>query len=575
MEDSFIDSSLGLYLSAPLVPKFGCNVFLKKDLSDVENSLMVGFDIHDNGTHNMLHMTSVWHTEEKLNIRATGTIHTNIIPITTTKVSLLLTEIPNLIASLDLSYAISENQLISYHVRATRRKEFVTAELITPIHGLSNVSLQGALSPSSTSNSNQYNFSGKLYKNSNIFDVIGVVHMVSELPVGVHLKFQPLSREDVPADLSYGLSKMNGINTVRFTIMQEDQRVIHIGAQLAFFSKLNWKILLVVVPNKLVDPMVDLGISLTPVSTERLSGNFSLITPWKDLGIDHISFRTNVSTSPTNGFIQNAYDVAGIKGHGLYTWTWIPREDMQINLDNTVQRPNQQPRLFEANFKYLNTSVHNIVRKNGGSRLAITLGANLNIDSLWKLESNGTINFIPNDMGVGINVRLPGPAGDLHKLSGRCRGNINMGSNAGEDMDFSYEVKYETEQTRQRYASRGQYRNVTDLQGVVRIEWGHDIKKDAVETNVQMLRKDTRREFSARVATPIYVEDSLMASGAYDIMENYHIFSGRINYPASIQIADTEITFASLSNMKGHVNCTTPFKNVTWLHGDFDFSTTG
>lgn len=54
-----------------------------------------------------------------------------------------------------------------------------------------------------------------------------------------------------------------------------------------------------------------------------------------------------------------------------------------------------------------------------------------------------------------------------------------------------------------------------------------------------------------------------------------YLIRGRVYYPSSKQVANGDIEFASLANMKGNVNCTTPFKNITWLRGDFDFMTTG
>lgn len=49
-----MDTSFGLALDTPLVPDYACKVYFKKDLSDVDNSLEVGFDLRDNGTFNMV-----------------------------------------------------------------------------------------------------------------------------------------------------------------------------------------------------------------------------------------------------------------------------------------------------------------------------------------------------------------------------------------------------------------------------------------------------------------------------------------------------------------------------------------
>lgn len=54
MEDKYLDTSVTLSLTAPKVPRFDCAVFLKKEESDEENTLNVGFNVHENDTFNMV-----------------------------------------------------------------------------------------------------------------------------------------------------------------------------------------------------------------------------------------------------------------------------------------------------------------------------------------------------------------------------------------------------------------------------------------------------------------------------------------------------------------------------------------
>lgn len=43
--------------------------------------------------------------------------------------------------------------------------------------------------------------------------------------------------------------------------------------------------------------------------------------------------------------------------------------------------------------------------------------------------------------------------------------------------------------------------------------------------------------------------------------------------PASNQVGEADIAFASISNTKGFFNSTTPFANITWFKADYDFTT--
>lgn len=59
------------------------------------------------------------------------------------------------------------------------------------------------------------------------------------------------------------------------------------------------------------------------------------------------------------------------------------------------------------------------------------------------------------------------------------------------------------------------------------------------------------------------------------LCQRYLLCRAHLNYPASVRVAETDIAFQSLANMKGNVNSTTPFHNLEWLRGDFEFITTG
>ena len=41
--------------------------------------------------------------------------------------------------------------------------------------------------------------------------------------------------------------------------------------------------------------------------------------------------------------------------------------------------------------------------------------------------------------------------------------------------------------------------------------------------------------------------------------------------PASTKMMSANVEFNNLSNMKADVNCTTPFLNVSWIHGQLEF----
>ena len=82
--------------------------------------------------------------------------------------------------------------------------------------------------------------------------------------------------------------------------------------------------------------------------------------------------------------------------------------------------------------------------------------------------------------------------------------------------DVIIETRYESDKARKRFVSRGQYRDLNDLQTLLHAQWGTDTVNKTFETNLQMLRKGMRREVSAIVKTPYFEEETVRASGFYE-----------------------------------------------------------
>lgn len=166
-----------------------------------------------------------------------------------------------------------------------------------------------------------------------------------------------------------------------------------------------------------------------------------------------------------------------------------------------------------------------------------------------------------------ISLSLPEPAAEVHCLSGRYSGLPDVVDNT------AFEVIYEADNSKSRFATKGQYRNTTDLQGLIRVEWGPDSKSQAAEANMQMLRKGIRREFSGLLKTPFYQnEDTFKTTGSIDVEDIFNRYTMILYMPASEKVANADVSYYSLSNAKGLVNASTPFLNVSWLQTEFDFS---
>lgn len=466
----------------------------------------------------------MWHTDRPHYLNAKAKLRTNIIPINIMELSVLLTKTPNLLASLDFAYALENSTtLTEFRAKMSRKKEHVHCELITPIQDFGNISLQGSLSSiPGADNVGLYNLMGNLYKNTEIYNIDGNVTLQYDIPIEINLKLKSLQYDNRVGTLMYSIKEVEGGagKIFKFNATESDKFIQIVGGY-SVLNPMNWKLIIAMVTSdnilsnetELHSNRINLNATISPNVDGITLGKFKLNTPWSHLGIENVELLSEMNIRTNNGKINNSYVLSpDIMGNNYCEWSWIIMEKMIFIWESNVSQPNLPDRILKTGIQYENPN---------RNMKELNIGANLNVNSLWNFQSKSSLSFLSkSDIGIGLNVQLPEPIGDFHRLSGRYRGDFN-GNNS--NMDINYEIKYEADVARTLLASRGRYINATDMQSLLRFEWGHDIRNDAVEANVQMLRKNIRREFSGRLATPYYIEDTLTTSGSYDLLDIYQL----------------------------------------------------
>lgn len=523
-DDSYTDALFALSLATPVIPKYGCVINFKKEFSDTENSIDFSFKIDDNGTLSNMQVDAVWHAESSNYISAKGSLRTNILPIELVKGSLLLEKSQAAMSSsLDLSLAFESlsGQMVEYKASAQRKREVVSIQLHSPIKNYQNITVQGTLSPASQPG--KYNFIGKLNRDSELYNVDGTVSLHSDVPIEADLRFVQATRNTL-GYLTYSLQNTEGITgkAYRFKVM-EGETFLQVNGSFSLLSKLHWSVHNTIVSSpgilsrNINDNRIDFEASVVPDVNGKIVGKSHLTSPWKYLGMDSAALEGEVTINAMTGNAQLKYQMPMLSGRIGSMWAFVLKQNMQFGIDSTILRRNLEPRTLKVGLKYTNP---------GRSNQRLSLGTNLMVDSKWHLESNVSVVMVAKgDVTTSLSLRLPKPVGDVHRFTGRYRGNIDILNFDlfKPNMDVSYDVKYESEEVKRRFVSRGQYRNVTDLQALIRAEWEHSEQNGTFETNMQMLRKGVRREFSARVETPFHTEDTLTASGSYDRENIYHV----------------------------------------------------
>lgn len=504
-DTNFIDLKAGLAMASLTLPHYELKVVFKQDLSDTENIIIFGFE-EDYNDHTFCRIESSWQTEQnyiKLNSKAA----TNAFPITFMETAIVLNRSSNFVALLDLNMNTLSKRGIAFHVSAKRKGDRVNFELATPMPNFANVTMSAIMRR--VPKQGIYLVSGRLTQNREIYNVNGTVEFHSNVPISLDLRLRPVARDAITF-VTYSLS--HNINDHQKTVnvrISEFDKFFEVNSVISMFSKVNWNILTTVDTSPgFLSKRMDMNrctfkSSVKPDNDEKFNGDFSLITPWRSFGIDNFSVNGTASSKPDSGFVHLLFDFCLGHGHVYSSWTYVLLENMQalfdFRSDNEVGT-----RTLKVGMKYGNP---------GKNNQRLSFGGNLDVDSKMNLETNCSLMLISkNDRSGSFSIRLPAPIDDIYRFSGRYRGDIL----ASPIQDVVIETRYESDKARKRFVSRGQYRNLTDLQTLLHAQWGTDKVNKTFETNLQMLRKGIRRELSARVKTPYFKEETIRASGFWD-----------------------------------------------------------
>lgn len=511
-DDTYIDAVLGFSLQAPVVPQYDCKVFFKRDLSEFDNSFELGIEVADQGDKDFVLAEGTWSKDKPHYLSASGKVKTTLLLVKEVHGMVLITRSPNPQAQLKFGYRDFEGNTKEFKAKASRKLENVDLELQSPIDGFQNLSIHGVLMPNYGHGPNQVK--GNMYLNSLAYNIEGQITLVNDIPMHISVVLHPVEVGAKNGSLTYTVNQVDGNYGYTFQgRIARDAKYVQVGGGISHYSNFNWAYVVSVISSEPQIGRLALNCTMSPDESGRLNAVFDMTSPWKHLGMEFIKIQSSGKISADKGDFTTNYEIPSVKGYWHTHWSWLILEDMVIMFENRAQSTNGKPRLLRTSLKYVNP------QKNFQQ---LNLGAELNLDDVWKLQTNGSLNFITaGDITFLTSVYLPKPVGDVHRLSARYRGNAG----AQEPIDISYEAKYEAEEAKTRLASRGQYRNTADLQGLFRFEWGPDMRHDAIEANLQMLRKRTKKEFAARVATPYHLEDSVKASGSYDYQDIYHMLA--------------------------------------------------
>ncbi|XP_050082628.1 uncharacterized protein LOC126569520 [Anopheles aquasalis] len=557
-EDQFIDTFMSVWVQAPLMPYYACRVFYKQDFASTDNMMDLGFDVYDGTLHSDFRVNGSWSFAAPHFITGTGRYHSNFLPISKLNTQFEFTRSPKPKAAVKVKLnKRNSTEECAIWASAERNREMFTIKLNLPIEGYTNLSIDGRLLNVKDS---EYNVSGLLYRNEQVFQFDGNAVIIEDIPYRADVKLQSVDHQIVSdGKIHYSCTQQSKVTAFALHAEMGNQ-MAKLDGSFKLLAMSDWFVKFAADSTVASLKNVDFYLGIAPETTDKALGKFNIRSPWVDYGIDQADVEMQFDVQPISGSVVARYGIREVAGNASCAWNWALKSNMQFALENRVVR-NSVERIFRTGVRYVSPDVAN--------NHNITFGGDLNLNNIWVFSSNASVDFFSiRDLSGVLKVQLPKPVGDVHTLAFEMRGNLPFIEPV---KSFNMKTSYETDESRKRYAYISEYSYLGHLRSLVRFEWGPDPRQQRVQTNVNLIREGEKRELEAILQGPWYLEDTLTAYGTYDYREALHLMSCNVSIPASTKVASANVAFNNLSNMKGDVNCTTPFLNVTWIHGQLEF----
>lgn len=456
-------------------------------------------------------METSWRLDKAYIINAKSKIQTSMLPLKLAESSILLTKAPNPNFNVDFAMVHRDGHRVEYGSRASKKKDIINIEIWTPMKHYRNVSLIGTF-VRNQAKSNEYLVNGHLYRNMAVFIVSGTVKMAESYPSQARLRVQPKAGGPdgfIELDVKNDDDKQG--KSLQFSAI-ENGKMCQISGGYTFRNKFDWDFDALIQSSEPEISRISLNAKIQPKSQGFFIGEVGFQTPWRQLGLESGSFQTSVNVQKDSGEIEAQYKIGQLNVRKACSWSWILAENMQLNLKSSIANGITPPRNAETSIKYLNPNK---------SFQRLLTGGKINVDSEWILDVNGTLNSLSRrDIQAGLVLQLPKPVGDTHQLGVRYRGNFMT----HEPPNIFAESKYESQEAKNKFVTRVSYRNADDLQGLGRVQWGKVSNLSTIEGDFQVLRKkQVRKEFYAKLTTPLYEEETMFVRGNYDEENDFHM----------------------------------------------------
>uniref|UniRef100_W8B060 Vitellogenin n=1 Tax=Ceratitis capitata TaxID=7213 RepID=W8B060_CERCA len=561
-EENFLEVTANYGLEENMSPRHNSSIYIKQEFSGVDKSLTVKLELNKENAVNKLDADVAWQVgNDNVEIISNGKYLSTELQLKSFEYSFLLKNNDKPQLNIDMKFLNRNNLIMVYGIRAAKFDEVINAEIWTPMEHFKNVSLHGTMTPI---NNDQYRIDGVFYRDMVTYNLKGVVQIQNRYPINVRLQTKTLSGG---SDGIIELNVKNKQNALEYQFdAKENGKIFKMYGTFSYHNLTGLEFSGQVESTEAEVNRISFKGSYKFPALDRTTASLSFETPWADMGVQKVNIWSQVDRRLDMGQISGGYKFDSYSGVGKCEWTWSPEEDMRLLIESNIDHPNENTSILFSEIKYVNPN------KNFKD---LGIGGKLNLSSLWYFETKASLNYeSENDIKFGLLTHWPLVENDIYELVGRYQGNLISRQSQG--LDVSVEGKYSAKKSKQSYLTHLIYRNTTDLYSMGQVEWNIAGKNSTIQAEVQMLRKmKARREISAKLITPKFEnEATLNLFGTYDqLKDSYHYVNWTVNYPSTKKIADIDLTIQSFANLKGKLNCMTPFSKAPWIETVLKFST--
>ncbi|XP_046620371.1 uncharacterized protein LOC124305239 [Neodiprion virginianus] len=551
-DDGYLDTMMQAKINSSkfIVPK--TRIIIKKDLTSRESQMEFGLKIYE-PVLKVYNLQGVWQVEGTKFMNATLQLNSPIEMLEHVRVSIhhanSISENESAKLNLDLVYRTESK----FKIIGDYKDKIVSGRAITPIKNYETLEFLGNVLKVSNE---LLEFEGDLTSANSAepYKVYGQIVTKDETVMSVDATIVPAKNSMLKNNITlsyvketYGF-KFQTINSPRDLAVDFSCRNI-----------LNWN-----TGAKIYSAdRNQIDFELVTFVNTQVNGNVSVYvrgkTPFKS--IKNFMVSGDMLLSNVTGSVQANHHFNQDRSYIEFKWGLLYLEDMYANvlLDYEINKAKKhvETKLF---FK----DPHN-------TRRNINTGFDVNIDhELWTFGSNATIGFIDTgNVDAIFSLTLPPPEKDCHTV-------LVSYHLLKEPKNTKYAVGYNTQVSKINYASDGSLTiNPQDINAHLRFTWGLE-SHQTVNNFVNVSFQPNEISFDYSLRTPKFLqEETFILRLEYSKASTaYNIINTDVYYPSSKRLGTARIVYASLANVNGSFNASTPIEGIPYIACNFVVYTT-